>query len=289
MELLEADRRQWSDRRPCNDDVRCLLLEEPPKINQREKMGNQLKVLVLGLCFILASRGLAFGESSQLKVLYIDYPPYYTTTADGQPRGLIVDIARRVFARAGVEATFSCLPSKRVILAMEEGAPVASLGWFKTAEREKFAQFSLPVYVNKPVEVVMLHSAAAKFAPFTSLKDLVASRQLSIGRIDGHSEGTYLDRLLVNYSEQTVWVTEEKVRLIRMLKNRRFDFTLLPPEEVEVLVEASGLAPSEFARQTMSDIPLGNARHIMYSRTIDPALITRIDAAIAKEVGDVLK
>lgn len=256
---------------------------------QRNKLRRQLKSLILTLCFILASGKIAFGQESRLQVLYIDYPPYYTTTADGKPSGLIVDIARRVFARAGVEATFTCLPSKRVILAVQEGAPVASLGWFKTAEREKFAQFSLPVYVNKPVEVVMLQSAAGKFAPFTSLKDLVASRQLTIGRIDGHSEGTYLDQLLANYAPQTVWVTEEKVRLIRMLKNRRFDFTLLPPEEVEVLVEASGLAMSEFARQTMRDIPLGNARHIIYSRTIDPALITRIDAAIAKEVGDVLK
>lgn len=261
----------------------------PLMLIQREKTTNQIKGLLLGLFFILASRGIAFGQPSQLQVLYIDYPPYYTNTTDGKPSGLIVDIARRVFARAGVEASFACLPSKRVILAMQEGAAVASLGWFKTTEREKFAQFSHPVYVNQPVEVVMLRSVASKFAPFASLKDLVASRQFTIGRIDGHSEGTYLDQLLANYTEQTVWVTEEKVRLIRMLKNRRFDFTLLPPEEVEVLVEAAGLTMNEFARQTMADIPLGNARHIMYSRTIDPALITRIDAAIAKEVGDVLK
>ena len=250
-------------------------------------MRKGITILVLVVGFVMAfARGIASGQSAQLQVLYIDYPPYYLNTPDGVPDGIIVAIARRVFARAGVDASFTCVPSKRVILAMQEGEPVASLGWFKTVEREKFAQFSRPVYVNKPLEVFMLRDTVAKFAPFASLEDLMASKQFTIGRIDGHSEGVYIDSLLRDYPEQTVWVAEEKIRLIRMLKNRRFDFTLLPPEEMAVLVEGSGLAMTDFASQAMDDIPFGIARHIMYSRTVDASLIERIDAAIAEEIGE---
>lgn len=224
-------------------------------------------------------------QSAKLDVLYIEYPPYYTSTPDGDLEGIIVDIVRRVFERAGVSCTYTGLPSKRVISRMQQGAPVASLGWFKTAEREMFAKFSLPVYLNKPVGILMLREEAHRFSRYHSIKELVASKQFKIGRIDGHSDGEYLDSILVDHGDRTVWVAADEVRLIKMLKSRRFDFIMLPPEEMGVLTRSAGYPIEDFVMKPMSDIPNGNARHIMYAKTIDDGLIKRIDDAIVEEVG----
>jgi polar amino acid transport system substrate-binding protein len=37
----------------------------------------------------------------------------------------------------------------------------------------------------------------------------------------------------------------------------------------------------------MSDIPQGNSRHIIYSKTVDEALIRKVDQAILTEIGDI--
>ena len=225
-------------------------------------------------------------QSAQLNVLYIEYPPYYSTTSAGDVDGIIVDIVRKVFERAGVQGNYTSLPSKRVLMAMQKGTPVASLGWFKTVEREKFAKFSLPVYLNKPVAVLMLHEDAHRFSKYTSFNNLMGSGLFKIGRIDGHSDGEYIDGLLLDHKEQIVRLASDEVRLVKMLKSKRFDFILIPPEEMEDLIKSAGFVLSDFSLQPMNDIPIGNARYIMYAKTIDDELVKQIDKAIVDEVGD---
>lgn len=224
-------------------------------------------------------------SSTELNLLYIEYPPYYETRPDGSVGGILFDIARKLFERAGVTCRYSSVPSKRVMLEMENGTAVASIGWFKTAEREKIAKFSLPIYQNKPPGIFMLREKMAQFARYDSIRQLMDSKLFKIGRIDGHSEGEYLDSVLWQHTDQTVWVAADEVQLIKMLKAGRFDFILLPPEEVEVLVKGAGYRMEDFLLQPMIDIPSGNTRHIMYSRSIDDELIKRIDEIIVEELG----
>jgi polar amino acid transport system substrate-binding protein len=164
-------------------------------------------------------------------------------------------------------------------------ARLASLGWFKTSEREKFAYFSLPVYRNKPESVFVLREEAERFALYRNFKDLMATSHFTIGRIDGYSQGEYLDTVLADYRNRTVWVTGDQVQLIKMLKARRFDFILLPPEEVETLVTSAGHSLQDFALLKMDDIPAGVLRYIMYSKSASRAVIEEIDKAIIAEIG----
>jgi polar amino acid transport system substrate-binding protein len=223
-------------------------------------------------------------RSAELNLLYIEYPPYYETNPDGTVGGVLVDIGRRVFERAGVKYKYSYTPTKRIMLEMLN-APIASLGWLKTTEREKSFKFSLPVYLNKPVGVLMLRENMARFAQYDSFAKLMDSNLFKIGRIDGHSEGEYLDSVLLDHGSQTVWAPIDEVQLVKMLKADRFDFILLPPEEVDALVKKAGYKMEDFVLKTMSDIPTGNARYIMYSKSIDDDLIKLIDKAIVEEIG----
>ncbi len=226
---------------------------------------------------------LAFAEP--LNVLYFEYPPYYHAHPDGQPTGLIVELARKVFATAGVEAQFDFVPAKRILHDIESDQPVASLGWFKTPEREAFARFSLPIYINRPVGVFFLRENEEKFRPYETLEALMESGVFLIGRVQALSDGEQLDALLDRYPDKIVQVAADSVRLVKMLETGRFDFILIPPEEMDVLLQEAQVAPEDFMLRSMRDIPQGNARHIMYSMSVDETVIRKIDAAIITEIG----
>jgi polar amino acid transport system substrate-binding protein len=72
-----------------------------------------------------------------------------------------------------------------------------------------------------------------------------------------------------------------------MLKTGRFDFFLLPPEEIDVLLQEAQMAPEDFSLRAMSDIAQGNVRHIMHSKAVDETLIRKIDDTILTENGDI--
>lgn len=239
-------------------------------------------MVLLSMAVILWGQS-TMAEAEPLQVLYIEYPPYYYTSADGTPRGLVVDIARKVFAMAGVECAYEYAPSKRVLSAMREGQPVASLGWFKTAEREEFARFSLPVYVNLPLHAAVLRQHSSQFLGYSTLHDLLASGRFVVGRIDGHSYGDAVDLILDAYPRQSVFVAADQERLLTMLEAERFDFLLLAPEEVAMQAKAVGLSTDDLVLLPLRDIPAGNARHIMYSKSVDPEIIRKIDQVLLSQ------
>ncbi len=217
-----------------------------------------------------------------LDVLFIEYPPYYFTGPTGQPGGFFLERAARLLAEAGVNPVFRSMPSKRVLAAIQAGERACSLGWFKTPEREAFARFSLPVHVDRPPVALVRSQEAGSFAGQTTLAGLAASGRFSMGRIAGHSEGAAVDALLPPLANRTILVTGEQAQLFHMLRAGRFDFFLTGPEEIDQLLVVTGLARADFAVLPLTDLPQGNARHIMYSRAVDPDLVRRVDQAIRK-------
>jgi polar amino acid transport system substrate-binding protein len=184
------------------------------------------------------------GITETLDIHYFEYPPYYHQLESGQASGIIVDLARQILAAAQVEPQFSFMPAKRILHEVQSDRPAASLGWFKTPEREQFAFFSLPIYANRPVGVFFLRENEDKFRPYDTLEGLLQSGHFFFGRVQGLSEGRYLDGMLAKYEDKTVQVTTDSIRLLKMLESRRFDFMLMPPEEVNVLLDAAE-APKE--------------------------------------------
>ena len=190
-----------------------------------------------------------------------------------------------MFAEAGVEPAFSFVPAKRILHELQGDRPAASLGWFKTPEREQYALFSLPIYVNRPVVAFFLRENESRFSPYATLEGVLQSGQFVLGRVQGFSEGAELDAMLERYRDKTVQVASDSVRLLKMLESRRFDFMLIAPEEADTLLEAAQAPMEKFTMRAMSDIPQGNLRYIMYSRAVPQDLIRRIDEAILAEIG----
>lgn len=244
-----------------------------------------LKNALLCLGFLLLFMRPQIGIAGALDIYYFEYPPYYHQLENGLASGIIVDLARKILASAQVEAKFHFVPAKRILHEIQSDRPAASLGWFKTPERQQFANFSLPIYVNRPAEVFLLRENEHKFRPYDSLEGLLQSGQFFLGRVQGFSEGPRVDAMLAKYEHKTVQVAADTVRLLKMLESKRFDFILLPPEEVDVLLQAAQTSRDKFMLRAMNDIPQGNLRHIMYSKAVDQDLIRRIDQAILTEIG----
>jgi polar amino acid transport system substrate-binding protein len=81
------------------------------------------------------------------------------------------------------------------------------------------------------------------------------------------------------YPEQVSVVNGCQVQLLKMLTERRFDFILLPPEEVDMLTKEARVS-RKFVLLEMDDIPEGNKRYIIYSKSIPQAVIDKVDNAI---------
>ena len=244
-----------------------------------------LKHILVSLCCMVLFCPARSASAENLDIFYFEYPPYYHQLENQEASGIIVDIARRVFAEAGVEPAFSFVPAKRILHELQGDRPAASLGWFKTPEREQYALFSLPIYVNRPVVALFLREHESKFRPFSTLEGLLQSGQFIFGRVQGFSEGAQLDAMLEKYRDKTVQVATDSVRLLKMLESRRVDFMLVAPEEADTLLDAAQAPREKFMMQAMSDIPQGNLRYIMYSRAVSQDLIRRIDEAILTEIG----
>ena len=244
-----------------------------------------LKKMLTCLSFLIAFIRPQVGITEVLDIHYFEYPPYYHQMENGQASGIIVDLARQILAAAQVEPRFSFMPAKRILHEIQSDRPAASLGWFKTLEREQFAQFSLPIYVNRPVGVFFLRENEEKFRPYDTLEGLLQSGRVFFGRVQGLSEGPQLDGMLAKYEDKTVQVAADSIRLLKMLESKRFDFMLVPPEEVDVLLEAAQVPKDIFVLKAMSDIPQGNLRHIIYSKAVSPDLIRKIDQAIITKIG----
>lgn len=231
------------------------------------------------LLLLLALVAACPAHASSLDVYYIEYPPYYTTQY-GRPAGILVDRTNDIFQRAGILPIYKPLPAKRALDILQENTPAASIGWFKTPEREALYTFSLPIYISKPQMLVANASLAPQLAHFSTLKDVLASGLFHVGIIDGHSEGAFVDTLLAQHKALVHAIVGDEQQLIRMVHHRRVDVILLPPEEAATLIDRAGLKIADFHMMPLTDIPQGNPRHLLFSKAVPLHIVDRINKAI---------
>lgn len=225
--------------------------------------------------------GALAAEGPDLHVVYLERPPYYWTD-NGRPKGFLLDLTRRVFDRAGVSAVYASHPSSRILEELRDNRlALCSIGWFRTSEREAFATFSLPIYRDRPMVILTTVDTAARIRRHGSLRDVFADSDLIMAQVAGFSYGEAIDRLQREMLVRNLTVSSSQKVLPRLILQGRAGYMLVAPEEVPVLLESAGVDPGRFASLTMEDIPVGNLRHLMFSRSVPDDVLGRINAAIA--------
>ncbi len=221
-----------------------------------------------------------------LTVYYHERPPYSHRPAGGeQVTGLLVEPVRAAARALGVAVTLTEVPAARQLALIEAGGPQAcALGWFRQADREVFARFSRPIYRDRPTTVV--HRADdPRFAAITDLDDLTAAPRVRVLLKRAYSYGPALDRLITALPEDSrITVSAENIAMVTLIARHRADFLFMAPEEAVFTLGQADLAERLALRQ-LSDMPAGETRHLMCTRSVPDGLIDRFDAWFAANLA----
>lgn len=251
---------------------------------RKDMQHNMLKLFVIffSVVCLLCIVHTGNAHAKKLNIGYIEYPPYYFTNSQNVPDGKLIKFTTEIMTKAGIDFAYRKLPSQRVLKSIKRRQYIASIGWFKTKQRETYANFSLPIYTNHPVGALINKKTADRFTSFKTLKKIMQSDKFTLGLIAGHSEGGYIDSLTKAYPHKIQFITGRQTQLVKMLHASRLDLVLLPQEEVSTIVKDAGLYMQDFSFLELSDVPAGNKRYLMFSKAVEPEIIEKINAAITE-------
>lgn len=234
---------------------------------------------LLGTLWVAAAASARAEPLPHLTMAWRDKPPYHYLE-QGLEKGFLLARARAVMQTVGAEVQFVREPSKRIWANFQSGiSNYCSFGWYRLAEREAIAHYSIPFHVDPPHIVVIAPGAAQAVARHDSLASLLADRRLVFGVVDGVSYGAALDKAIAASANQVVRRTVEPMAMARMLAAGRVDFMLMDREDWAYFQERD-LSLKGVGRRDLKDMPAGLERYIVCSRETPPEFMARINKAI---------
>ena len=211
---------------------------------------------------------------------YRDKPPY-SFTNNGKPSGFLLERTVSIFRQAGILVDFEEVPVKRIIFDIKtDRLPACSPGWYKLPEREEFARFSLPIHQDRPHVVLAGPDSAAAIRAKQTLKALLADSAFVMGVVDGVSYGPEIDGWIASLPNKPMRVTVTPLQLAKMIASRRADFMMIDQDDLEVMNKDHEADALGMQRIDFPDPPQGLKRYIMCSKSVEPAVIEKMNAAI---------
>ena len=223
-------------------------------------------------------------SSESLLILWTERRPFQYTDEDGQAKGVLVDLGKAIFNRAGIAFNWQEVPANRVLMELQvNDRPLCAVGWYKTEEREAIAQFSLPVYQDKPLRGVFRASVSVEQgvtgkAVFTNPKMRLLLKQ-------GFAYGKFVDDLIAMKNPAEIQrVVGDARNLLRMLRADRADMVMLAQEEVDYYSKLEPDFRKDFKVIVFNEAPELDKRYIMCSKRVTPQMMKQINAAIESTV-----
>ena len=235
------------------------------------------KVLIfIGLCFLSVA---AFCQTDAITIVWNQRIPYMYSEI-GSIKGLTADVDIYAFKKAGINYVLKEVPSSRQLDMIKDNTErIASIGWFKNPERETFAQYSKPIYQDKPA-VILVHISNTTITGNQNIMTLFGNKRIRLLVKDQYSYGSFIDQKIAEYKPNIVSTTGENINMIQMLNAKRADYMFIAPEEADELIKAAGLKMENFKLIQIVDIPVGNKRYLIFSKNISSDIITKINNGI---------
>lgn len=222
---------------------------------------------------VLAGPSVAATETPRTLIVgYYDFPPAIYSDPQGQPQGPLVDLTRRVLARAGFQAQFRGLPSARLYAALQNGsvdlwpgAPGKPELRSDTLEgRETLAHISLNLY-HRPD------------TPRPTMPSSLRKRGVII--IGGYNYWPQVNQMLHDPQLQIrLHRTATHTSALEMLKHRRADYLLDYQVPVSQALKRLGMEALPHVELHKVAIRFIVSRHADHSQTV----VNSLDRAYAE-------
>jgi ABC-type amino acid transport substrate-binding protein len=233
--------------------------------------------LLAGVAMVLGRAPASAADP--ITLYYYERPPYSVTAENGTVSGLLIEPTRAAFKGAGVPFRLELASITRILdlIRDEQHGPACSGGWFKTEERARYAKFTKPFY--RETTAIGIAAKSLAVPPGTRVADLLAG-PATLVVIDGYSYGRYLDSLIQQKDpKQILRLTRPDRTMFDMVISGHADL-VLTNEDDAAAAATLGVGGPDYPILHFPDIPQGDTRYIMCSRSVPDEVIDRLNQAI---------
>jgi uncharacterized protein (TIGR02285 family) len=241
-----------------------------------------MKAVIFTFVLVIAELVSKTGFAQPLQILYSVRPPYYIVEENGNFSGLVSGPVFETLKQAGIKSDWKVLSPKRQLEAIRQDlGPACSPGWFKKPEREEFAKFSVPVYRDRP-QILVMRPADHRNLKHEKITALLADPKYRLGVKLGYSYGGFFDGLIKDLKPKTISTSQDLSGMAKMLQGKRFDYFITTPEEFQVLFSTDQRSRSDVVAAEFNDIPPGNHRYLMCSKSVPDNVLETFNRAFHK-------
>lgn len=216
----------------------------------------------------------------EITLYYYDRKPFHYAGADGQITGLVATPTVQVFEKAGFHITWRLMPASRILATIKANVgDDCSPGWYKVADREQYARYSLPIYNDKPLVAVV--RADYPVQQGMTAKEFFLRPQVKLLVKQSFVHGSYLDQIIASMPPANVLrMSDDISSIIRMLHYGVGDVMTATQEEAEYYLNEAGYRASDFRIVTFPDVPAIEKRYILCSKRVPDDVMGKLNAAI---------
>lgn len=219
-------------------------------------------------------------RSESIEFYYPERPPY-SYTLNGKAVGLLIELSRDVLSKAGIEGTFTEMPTARIFAELQrDDVQCCIVGALKVPGREAYGVFTRPIFEDRPLVALALAKHRKLFEGKHSFVDLAADPQFTLGLVSSWSYGEYVDGVILKQNVQVTRIPSTAQQGI-MLATERFRYTLVRESELDEIIRLSGRQRKDFQVIPLADLRERRERFIFCGKGVPDEVIERLNAAIA--------
>ncbi len=242
----------------------------------------QWRALLAGIALVGVWVAPAAGAAEcALRVGWDEWPPYITYQ-DGDFRGMEYELLKATAGAAGCKLDMRRVPWARALLMLSEGKLDLLYGAGYTAERARYARFSVPYRMEQFVLVTKAGTEGVDSS--VSLERWIQSRpggdKRTLGLFRGNSYGEGIDQILERNADG--------VEVIRLNSNEQMAYMVglerldgfIVEEGVVRMLEQESASPLRWRR---IEEQVADPLHYMFSLHISDDIVQRFNKAIQKK------
>ena len=156
------------------------------------------------------------------------------------------------------------------------------VGHFRNPEREGYAKFTEPIFQDEP-RIALTASVNTVLKDGNSVEAVLANKEQVLLVKQSYSYGQVLDSLIEKYQPSRQSVAVENLQMLRMIAAKRADYMFITPLEASTAITEAGLAKELFKMVKLENMPKGDLRYILCSKSVSDETIEKLNAAIKSQ------